>query len=101
MPRTKKPKVHPDQEELPGAEGNEKLPHVITAAKRYIRERNARIKANAEEKAAHDHLMEVMTNEGLTDYEYGGISVHIDSSYKVKVTGPEKVAESNGEPTED
>ena len=95
MPRTKKPKVHPDQEHLPGAEPAPRIASIINAAKRYIRDRDARVAANKVEKEAKDHLMSAMQREGLTNYEYGGIAVFIDTKNDVKVTSP--TSEANGE----
>lgn len=90
-----KTRVHPDQQEIPGAEQQaERIPAVHNAARRYMRERDARIAANAKEKDAHEHLLAKMTEHNLTQYVYGGIEVYVDSSRKCKVSGPEKDGDS-------
>lgn len=83
-----------EQEYIPGTEPV-KNNRVHAAAKRYAGERDVRIQANKDEKAAHDTLLSIMLEEGLEAYEYGDISVTIDAKRKcvVRVGG----ADRNGE----
>lgn len=73
--------------------GPVKNERVHRAAKRYVEERDARIAANKEEKAAHDSLLAIMREEGLESYEYGNLSLHIDGTFKVKA----KLSKADGE----
>lgn len=75
-----------EQQFMPGTEPV-KNPRVHKAAVRYVEERDARIAANKEEKAAHDTLLAIMREEGLESYEYGNLKIWVDGSYKVKVKG--------------
>ena len=63
-------------------------------ALRYVDVRDARIAANKEEKEAHNTLLAAMLEEGLEDYEYGELKVHVDNKRKCKVTTE---ASTNGE----
>lgn len=74
----------------------QKNPRVHAAAKRYVEERDNRIAANKEEKAAHDTLLSIMREEKIDSYEYGNLKVFIDGTFKVKVKGG-KDDESEGE----
>lgn len=58
---------------------------VHEAALHYARERDARMAAGEDEKAAKVALIEKMNKAGLTHYEYGDLIVHIDSAQNVKV----------------
>lgn len=77
---------------------------VIRAAKRYIRERDKRIEANKEEKAAHEFLLNTMRDNlepGQNSYCYGDLTVFIDSAIKCKVKiGGEAPASEDGEAEE-
>lgn len=73
-----------DTEYLPGA-GPEYNAPVHQAAERYAKRRDERMAANKEETAAHDTLLEVMTEQGITSYSYKGVEAHIDNTKKVKV----------------
>lgn len=80
-----------------------RIDRIHRAAKRYAVERDARIAANVKEKDAHAFLLNAMKEEGLSSYEYGDLSVFVDSTEKVKVkTATEGKAEegSNGEAEE-
>ena len=92
-------KTHPDQMVLEGTEPNPRNERVRRAARRYTKERDARIKANKEETAAHDSLMDALREEGFEQgYDDGSIQVAIDTSRKAKVSTPEKgKAEDSGE----
>ena len=74
----------------------EKNEVVHRAARRYVKERDARIAANKAEKEAHDHLLEKMLEQGLDSYEYGDLHVFVDNKRKCKVT-TESGASANGE----
>jgi hypothetical protein len=73
-----------DQPSLNGME-DVKNPRVHRAALRYVRERDKRMTMTQEEKAAHNSLLDIMKQEGLTSYKYGDLEVNIDSTEKVKV----------------
>lgn len=92
MAKTKE-RVRSEQQYIEGT-APEKNERVHRAARRYIKERDIRILANAAEKEAHDHLLAVMTELGLDSYEYGDIKVFVDAKKKCKVTTE---AASNGD----
>lgn len=75
----------------------EKNRKVHAAARRYVARRNERIAANAEEKDAHDSLLIAMHDEGLTNYVYDDIEVHIDAHEKCKVKCGGDKSESDDE----
>jgi hypothetical protein len=93
MPR--KPRVRSEQQFIEGT-APEKNEVVHRAAKRYVKERDARIAANKAEKEAHDYLLDKMIEEGLDSYEYGDLKVFVDNKRKCKVT-TESGASANGE----
>lgn len=85
--RPKKATVRSDQ---PGLDGiaDEKNPKVESAAKSYVRFRDARQEATEDETAAHNALIAAMDEAGITTYEHGGIVIVInegDRKAKVKV----------------
>lgn len=87
-----------EEEYLPGMEPK-KNPKIHPKAMRYAKLRDERIAANEAEKEAHDTLLFVMLEEGVTHYKYGTLEVSIDEKKKCKVNtdaGKPK-AESNGE----
>ena len=73
-----------DQPEIPGTE-TPKNQKVHNACVRYADRRDERMTASVEEKSAHNTLLEIMDQEGITSYKYKDVEVHIDSSRKAKV----------------
>ena len=94
--KTRKRSRNSEQEYLPGT-APEKNDRVHRAARRYVKLRDARMAANEEEKAAHTSLLETMIEERLESYEYGDLSVHIDSTRKCKVKLEAKSPSDNGD----
>ncbi len=84
-----------DQEFLP-AEGMAPVrnPKIHKKALAYATRRDARIAANKEEKDAHDTLLAAMLEEGIEDYVYGDLKVHVDLHRKCKVSSE---PEGNGD----
>lgn len=75
-----------------------KIPAIHSAAKRYAERRDERMAANKEEKEAHETLLEKMRENGLDNYEYGDLTVHVDKTTKCKVkVGTEPSANGDGE----
>ena len=74
-----------------------RIEKIHRAAKRYATERDGRIAANKEEKDAHEHLLDVMKEHGLMQYEYGDLKVFVDEKVKCKVTIGGEVTEKNGD----
>ena len=60
-------------------------PKVHPKAIHYGKMRDARIAANKDESEAHDTLLTAMLEEGLEDYTYKGLTVHVDKKQKCKV----------------
>lgn len=73
------------QNHIPGT-GPKKNPKVHKAAVRYFDRMQERKAVGVTEKAAKTTLTELMIEEGLDSYEYGGLAVHIDTKRNVKVT---------------
>ncbi len=71
--------IHPDFE-------TPRNPKVEKLAKRYRKLMLDRKEAGEEEQVAHGELLEAMIVEGLTHYEFKGITVHVNESKKCKVT---------------
>ena len=99
MAKTKKPKVHPDQQEIPGAESDERIQPIINAARRYAKDRDARCALSKTEKESKQRVIDVMKEHGKRSYVYGGVNVFLDSQDIVKVTNPDKPS-GNGEAEE-
>jgi hypothetical protein len=72
-----------------------KIPDIHTAAKRYAKVRDQRAALSIEEKAARDHLKNVMEENELVNYEYGDLIVCIDMTCKAVVKS--KDSEANGD----
>lgn len=79
-----KTRTQDDQPSLPQMQDvkNEK---VHRAALRYARARDERMEYTEVEKAAHNALLGVMKEAGLTCYRYGDLTVDIDATEKCKV----------------
>ena len=73
-----------DKDFLPGM-APRKNQRVHTAALRYVKARDERIALNVTEKEAHQSLLIKMKEEGLEDYIYGDLEVHVDNREKCKV----------------
>ncbi len=86
-------KARADDANLPGLEPvkNDK---VHKAAEWYVKQRDARMALTKVEKEAKDTLLGEMTSQGITDYEYKGLVVHVDIKRDVKAT-------INGKPAEE
>jgi hypothetical protein len=84
------------QDYLPGTEPV-KNKKVHPKALHYAAMRDDRIAANVAEKEAHDTLLAAMLEEGLEDYQYGDLKVHVDNKKKCKVSTTPENAETNGE----
>ena len=82
MAKQRKPRA--DQESIPEM-APVKNNKVHKAAEWYVKQRDARMVLTKAEKEAKDTLLGTMTEEGLTDYEYKGLAVHVDISRNVKV----------------
>lgn len=80
-----------------------KIPDIHIAAKRYAKVRDQRSALSVEEKAARDHLKNIMEEHELVNYEYGDLVVCIDTTCKavVKAKDSEADAGSNGEASEE
>lgn len=73
------------QEHLPGAEPMEKNPKIHNLARR-VKAASKEWSAAAEEhKGLKQSLIEAMIEEGLEHYEYGDVTVDIDTKRKLKV----------------
>ena len=96
----KRSRTGAEQEYLPGT-APEKNDRVHRAARRYAKLRDARMDANEQEKSAHTTLLETMIEEQLESYEYGDVSVHIDSTRKCKVAIQAKSPSDNGDGEEE
>ena len=96
----KRSRTAAEQEYLPGT-APEKNDRVHRAARRYAKLRDARMDANEQEKSAHTTLLETMIEEHLESYEYGDVSVHIDSTRKCKVAIQAKSPSDNGDGEEE
>jgi len=72
------------QPPLPGA-GGKKNKRVHDKAIAYAEARDERMLLTKQEKDAKKTLLAAMKEEGLEDYKWGNIEVHVDSSEDVKV----------------
>lgn len=86
------------QEYLPGT-APKKIPGVHKAALKMLDAVAATKAIKAEEDAAREKVREQMEKEGITEYEYGGLSVRIDMKRtpKVKMAGKRDEEESDEE----
>ena len=91
-----KKKPNAEQAQIEGME-SEKNPKVEKSAKWYVKQRDARMVLTRAEKEAKETLLGTMTEEGLTDYEYKGLAVHVDVSRNVKVQVDGKPGEQGEE----
>jgi hypothetical protein len=73
------------QNHIPGTEPV-KNPKVHKNAVRYFDLMQARKAAGVDEKDAKVSLTELMIEEGIEEYEYGGLKVAVDTKRNVKVT---------------
>lgn len=91
-----KPEVDPGspigQQFIPGM-APAKNDRVHPKAVLYVKERDRRIAAGKDEKAAHTDLLEAMLTEGIESYEYGGLTVTVQANRKVKATFSEDQAD--------
>lgn len=81
--------IHPDFE-------TEKNPKIEKAARRYRKLMLERKAAGEKEVEAHGELLETMIAEGVEDYCFHGLEVHVNKKSKVKV----KMAGDNDEKDE-
>lgn len=86
------------QEYLPGT-APKKIPGVHKAALKMLDAVAATKVIKAEEDAAREKVREQMEKEGITEYEYGGLTVKIDMKRtpKVKLAGNREEGESEEE----
>ncbi len=76
----------PRQQYLPGEDmAPPSIPIVDEAARDYVEFRDARMSALKQEIEAHDKLLSLMQDKGLTEYNFEEFSVRVDSKTKVKV----------------
>ena len=73
------------QEHLPGTEPMPKNEKIHRLAKRCKAASKEWSKAAGEHKGLKEMLIEAMQEAGLDHYEYGDVSVHVDTSRKLKV----------------
>lgn len=81
------------QEHIPGMAPMPKNEKIHRLAKRCRAASKAWSIAAGEHKGLKEQLIEAMIEEGLTHYEYGDVTVHVDTSRKLKV----KIANDDGE----
>lgn len=92
-----KPGEEPEQGFLPDM-APVRNDRIHRAARRYRSLMLARKAALAEEVEAQDNLLRIMKEEGVEHYEYGNLSVHLDSKEKVTVKETShKPEEDNGD----
>ena len=86
------------QEYLPGT-APKKIPGVHKAALAMLDAVASTKAVKAEEDAAREKVREQMEKEGITEYEYGGLSVKIDMKRtpKVKMAGKRNDSEGDEE----
>lgn len=89
-----RPKTHPDQLHIPGAEP-ERNARIHAAARAYRKVRDARIAASAAEKVGKTKLIDTMKEEDVAVYvDPNGYTVTVDTKQNVHLSDAEK----NGEP---
>jgi hypothetical protein len=92
-----KPRRPRQQSFAEGDGSGRRVQAIEDAAEDYVEKRDARMKLTGEERDRHDTLLRLMSEHGLTEYEYDGKVIRcIDGERKVKVKKT-KEAEENGE----
>lgn len=94
-PAPKRGRQKGEQQHIPGV-GPEKNKRVHPLAVDYVRKRDHRMELTKEEKAAQILLIDAMHDEGLQIYEYGDVSVELQSKgekVKVRIAGVESTDE--------
>ena len=84
-----------DHPQLPGTE-DERDESLIRAAKRYRQRMLERKAAGDEEESAHESLLRMMHERGITSYRYKDLQVDLDTKEKVKVKVRSAEAEDDG-----
>ena len=72
------------QQMIPGTEGP-RIPTIDKAAEEYVDIRDERMGLQKSETSRHDHLLGLMREAGLNEYEFDGSIVRLTSTSKVKV----------------